>query len=208
MIIIRCYCSAAATIGSAELCSRLHITKLFAILKVPPSRTGRWSQIRLPPQGSREEYGPAPARAVSPGRSRFPEAPWHVEGCALEQRRHELTPELEGKRCRHRQEDEIEQHGRLWKPKIKRNYEACKEIAVTTKSWNSRKKMVLSSTATVQGATKGSIKTVYHAPGLFQGQVQAHAKNRANEMARHHFPIEADAVGTYSAGISRSASLN
>jgi hypothetical protein len=91
---------------------------------------------------------------------------------------------------------------------IHRNFPAGKEIQVTTQSWNQRQKKVLSSTATVPGVTSGTLKPKYHAPQLTGGRVQGHATNRANEMARHQFPIEATVVGDTSIDVAMALQLS
>jgi hypothetical protein len=67
---------------------------------------------------------------------------------------------------------------------------------------------MLQSTATVPGTVSGSIKPSYPSPELVQGQVQSHAKNRANEMARHHYPIEATVVGDTTIDVSMGLQLS
>jgi hypothetical protein len=70
------------------------------------------------------------------------------------------------------------------------------------------KKKVLSSTATVPGVTSGTLKPKYHAPQLTGGQVQSDSKDRANEMARHQFPIEATVAGDTSIDVAMALQLS
>jgi hypothetical protein len=89
---------------------------------------------------------------------------------------------------------------------IRHNVQAGKKIQVQVRSWNPKKKEVLSADSNVSGEG-GPLSYKYHIPNLLKDHVTQHAKSKANEQARHAWQINASLAGDPSIDVAMGLQL-